>query len=98
MMIPKLAAAFVVGGIAVGTVIWLARPKPEIIPPQVAVAVQPAPIVEAPSLPEPPVAAPPPAPRPKPKREVPLRHHRCPQYRRSRRALRFQHRHPRPHR
>jgi hypothetical protein len=65
-MIPKLAAAFVLGGIAVGSVIWFARPKPAPVPPPV-VAAQALPRAEEKPA-EAPAAAPPPAvPASKPK-------------------------------
>ncbi|HEY3442170.1 MAG TPA: hypothetical protein VGK29_15530 [Paludibaculum sp.] len=77
-MIPKLAAAFVVGGIAVGSIMWLARPKtePQAAPVEVAQALprtEP-PRVEVP--PEPVSIAPPaqaPAPRSKAKTVAPAK-------------------------
>jgi hypothetical protein len=70
-MIPKLAAAFVLGGIAVGSIIWFARPKPAPVAPPV-VAVQALPRAETPPAEAPaPAPAPPPplpaVPAPKPK-------------------------------
>ena len=62
-MIPKLVAAFVVGGIAVGSIIWMARPKPEPVP---VVMVQAVPRAE-PAPAEVPVPEAPPAPVPQPK-------------------------------
>lgn len=71
-MIPKLAAAFVVGGLAVGSIFWFARPTPEPAPVAVAVAPTVAREVDAPqpavSVPEPvPVSAPAREPKARPK-------------------------------
>jgi len=67
-MIPKLAAAFVLGGLAVGSIIWFGRPKAEPVAAPVEVAealprVVPPPVEVAPE----PVKAAPPAPAPRPK-------------------------------
>ena len=70
-MIPKLAAAFVLGGIAVGSIIWFARPKVEPVLAPVAVAqLEPRPAAAPAEAPAPAVAEPAPVPRPKAKSAV----------------------------
>lgn len=60
-MIPKLAAAFVIGGLAVGSIIWFAKPKSEPAPARVETA-QAVPRAVAPVAETPPLEAPAPTP------------------------------------